>query len=150
MRFKYTIIVQVRYIIIETKEFAPRPSPEYSCWKRNQLYPIRSASFVSIVLYPILVTTKLITGIVSRFTCRSMKVMDIFNCWHLYIEPLNDNIDLCRNKNYNKVSKSRLDIFNSKVGKFSIRYKKILNSRWKNFHLKVRIFLIQSLYIKHT
>ena len=48
-----TIIVQVRYIIIETKEFSrigyngflfphsysgdvPRPSPEYSCGKRNK------------------------------------------------------------------------------------------------------------------
>ena len=26
--------------------------PEYSCGKRNPLYPIRTASFVSIVLYP--------------------------------------------------------------------------------------------------
>jgi hypothetical protein len=68
--FNNTIIVQVRHIIIETKEFArigyneflfphsysgdtPRPSPEYSCGKRSPLYPIRSASFVSIVLYPI-------------------------------------------------------------------------------------------------
>jgi hypothetical protein len=33
--------------------YAPRPSPEYSCGKRNPLYPIRSTSFVSIVLYPI-------------------------------------------------------------------------------------------------
>jgi hypothetical protein len=74
--FNNTIIVQVRYIIIETKEFArigynrflfphsysgdgrgamlcyaPRPSPEYSCGKRNPLYPIWAASFVSIVLY---------------------------------------------------------------------------------------------------
>jgi hypothetical protein len=29
-----------------------RPSHEYSCGERNPLYPIRSASFVSIVLYP--------------------------------------------------------------------------------------------------
>jgi hypothetical protein len=47
--FNNTIIVQVRYIIIETKEFArigyitgfffyaPRPSPEYACGKRNPL-----------------------------------------------------------------------------------------------------------------
>jgi hypothetical protein len=41
----YTIIVQVRYIIIETKEAARlRPSHEYSCWKRNSLYPIRANS----------------------------------------------------------------------------------------------------------
>ena len=33
----------------------PRPSPEYSCGKRNPLYPIRAASFVSIVLYIILI-----------------------------------------------------------------------------------------------
>ena len=66
--FNNTIIVQVRYIIIETKAFArigyngflfphsyaPRPSPEYSCGKRNRLYPIQAASFVSIVLYLIL------------------------------------------------------------------------------------------------
>ena len=32
--------------------YAPRLSPEYSCGKRNPLYPIRSTSFVSIVLYP--------------------------------------------------------------------------------------------------
>jgi hypothetical protein len=64
--FNNTIIVQVRYIIIETKEFdrtgyngflfpheysGARPSHEYSCGKRNPLYPIRAASFVSIVLY---------------------------------------------------------------------------------------------------
>ena len=30
-----------------------RPSPEYSCGKRNPLYPIRAASFVSIALYVI-------------------------------------------------------------------------------------------------
>ena len=29
----------------------PRPSPEYSCGKSNQLYPIKAVSFVSIVLY---------------------------------------------------------------------------------------------------
>ena len=52
--------------IIETKEFDRigyngflfphelSASPDYSCGKRNPLYPIRSASFVSIVLYPIL------------------------------------------------------------------------------------------------
>ena len=85
--FNNTIIVQDRYIIIETKEFdhigyngflfphkysgegrtpspeylcgkrnplgRARPSPEYLCEKRNPLYPIRAASFVSIVLYPI-------------------------------------------------------------------------------------------------
>ena len=28
--------------------YAPQPSPEYSCEKRNPLYPIRVASFVSI------------------------------------------------------------------------------------------------------
>jgi hypothetical protein len=63
--FNDTITVEVRYIIIETKEFArieyneflfphehlgARPSHEYSCGERNPLYPIRSASFVSIVL----------------------------------------------------------------------------------------------------
>ena len=31
--------------------YIPRPSPEYLCGKRNLLYPIRAASFVSIVLY---------------------------------------------------------------------------------------------------
>ena len=67
--FNKTIIVQVRYIIIETKEFGrigyngflfPH---SYSgdglhlithAEKRNPLYPIRAASFVSIVLYLIL------------------------------------------------------------------------------------------------
>jgi hypothetical protein len=33
--------------------YAPRPSPEYSCGKRNPLFPIRAASFVSIALYVI-------------------------------------------------------------------------------------------------
>jgi hypothetical protein len=33
---------------------ASRPLPEYSCGKRNRLYPIQAASFVSIVLYLIL------------------------------------------------------------------------------------------------
>ena len=73
VQVRYIIIVQVRYIIIETKEVvrigyngflfphsysgdAPRPSPEYSCGKRNPLYPIRAASFVSIVLYLILIS----------------------------------------------------------------------------------------------
>jgi hypothetical protein len=32
------------------------PSPEYSCGKRNLLYPIQDASFVSIVLYLIQIT----------------------------------------------------------------------------------------------
>ena len=31
------------------------PSPEYSCGKSYPLYPIRATSFVSIVLYPILI-----------------------------------------------------------------------------------------------
>ena len=31
---------------------APRPSPEYSCGKRNPLYPIQANSFVSIIMYP--------------------------------------------------------------------------------------------------
>ena len=31
--------------------YAPRPSPEYLCGKRNTLYPIRANSFVSIVLH---------------------------------------------------------------------------------------------------
>ena len=31
--------------------YVPRPSFEYSCWKRNSLYPIRTDSFVSLVLY---------------------------------------------------------------------------------------------------
>ena len=66
---------QVRYIIIETKEFARIGyngflfqhlysgdglgvthlglHPSTHAEKRNPLYPIRSASFVSIVLYPI-------------------------------------------------------------------------------------------------
>jgi hypothetical protein len=30
---------------------APRPSPEYSCGKRNLLYPIQANSFVSIIMY---------------------------------------------------------------------------------------------------
>jgi hypothetical protein len=46
-----TIIVQVRYIIIETKEFARIGYNR----KRNLLYRIRAASFISIVLYPIFV-----------------------------------------------------------------------------------------------
>ena len=72
--FNNTIIVQVRYIIIETKEFVrigyngflfPHSYPGdglgathlglhpsiHSCGKRNRLYPIRAASFVSTVLY---------------------------------------------------------------------------------------------------
>jgi hypothetical protein len=28
-----------------------KPSPEYSCGKRNPLYPIRATSFVSIIMY---------------------------------------------------------------------------------------------------
>jgi hypothetical protein len=62
---------QVRYITVETKEVAhiaynrflflheysgegqgaPMSSPEYSCGKRNLLYPIQATSFVSIILY---------------------------------------------------------------------------------------------------
>ena len=89
-----TIIVQVRYIIIETKEFAriwyngflipheysgegfyaPRTSPEYSCGKRNPLYPIRADSFVSIVLYPMLVSLYL-------YVCHNY-----YLCWkYIYI-----------------------------------------------------------------
>jgi hypothetical protein len=37
----------------QVKAEVARPSPEYSCGKRNPLYPIRPAFFVSIVLYPI-------------------------------------------------------------------------------------------------
>ena len=51
--------------------YAPRPSPEYSCGKRNLLYPIRAASFVSIVLYLIL-------------------VIQLFNSSYLLINKLND------------------------------------------------------------
>ena len=68
--FNNTIIVQVRYIIIETKEFARigyitgfffRIRTSAFNWllvwkKKPVIYPIRAASFVSIVLYPIYVT----------------------------------------------------------------------------------------------
>ena len=63
------IKTRIGYSTIETKEAARigyngflfqheysgegRPSPEYECGKRNPLCPIRAASFVSIVLYPI-------------------------------------------------------------------------------------------------
>ena len=63
-------LISIRYSTIETKETArieyngficaPWPSPEYSCGKRNPLYPIRAASFVSIIMYPILVVFKLL------------------------------------------------------------------------------------------
>ena len=46
---------------------------EYSCGKRNLLYPIRVASFVSIVLYPILNVYYFQTNVTSsgrRFLCR--------------------------------------------------------------------------------
>jgi hypothetical protein len=36
----------------------PRPSPEYSFGKINPLFPIRAASFVSMILYLIHVLTK--------------------------------------------------------------------------------------------
>jgi hypothetical protein len=51
------IKTRIGYSTIETKEaarigyYAPRPSPEYSCGKRNPLYPIQANSFVSIVMY---------------------------------------------------------------------------------------------------
>ena len=70
-------VTSIGYSTIETKEVArigynvflfpheysgegrgAQPSPEYSCGKGNPLYPIRAASFVSIVLY-IRVITKL-------------------------------------------------------------------------------------------
>ena len=41
-----------------------RSSFEYSCWKRNSLYPIRAALFVSLVLYLIHI---FIVWFVSRF-----------------------------------------------------------------------------------
>ena len=91
-----TIIVQVRYIIIETKEFArigyngflfpheysdaPRPSPEYSCGKRNPLYPIRAASFVSIVLYPMLISYWL-PSLLSCMFSRSPSIEVNSLCW---------------------------------------------------------------------
>ena len=75
------IIVQARYITIETREVAriwyngllfphnlrsgegidaPRPSPEYSSGKRNPLYAIRETSFFSsiVVLYLIQVIVR--------------------------------------------------------------------------------------------
>jgi len=39
--------------LLETADtgYAPRASPEYSCGRRNPLYPILAVSFASIVLY---------------------------------------------------------------------------------------------------
>ena len=48
--FFFRMSTQVKAEVRSTK-----PSPEYECGKRNPLYPIRAASFVSIILYPILV-----------------------------------------------------------------------------------------------
>jgi hypothetical protein len=66
--FNNTIIVQVRYkricpywisrvsfsaFVLRWRPwcYAHRPSPEYSCGKKTPSYPIRAASFISIVLY---------------------------------------------------------------------------------------------------
>jgi hypothetical protein len=35
----------------ENKFKSPRPSPDNECEKINPLYPIRAASFISIVMY---------------------------------------------------------------------------------------------------
>jgi hypothetical protein len=64
--FFFRIRTQVTALVLRTSAFtwvvmrkkkpviyAPRPSPEYSCGKRNPLYPIRAASFVTIALYVI-------------------------------------------------------------------------------------------------
>ena len=51
--FFFRIRTQVTALVL------PRPPPEYSCGKRNPLYPIQAAFFVSIVLYPIHVMTLL-------------------------------------------------------------------------------------------
>jgi hypothetical protein len=39
------------FIVHNMPSYVPRPSPEYSCGKRNLLYATRAASFVSIVVY---------------------------------------------------------------------------------------------------
>jgi hypothetical protein len=59
--FFFRIRTQVKALVLHTSAFTwvlmrkkksvTRPSPEYSCGKRNPLYPIRAASFASIVLY---------------------------------------------------------------------------------------------------
>ena len=55
--FNNTIIVQVRYIIIETKEVARNGYSgflfphSYSRGKKPSFYPIRATSFVSIIMY---------------------------------------------------------------------------------------------------
>jgi len=41
----------ISWLVIVLAHGNNRPSPEYSCRKRNPLYPIRAASFVSTVLY---------------------------------------------------------------------------------------------------
>ena len=51
--------------------YAPRPSLEYACGKRNMLYPIRANSFVSIIMYltcTIIVLLKKIYGMAYVFT----------------------------------------------------------------------------------
>ena len=52
--FFFRIGTQVTALVL----YAPRPSPEYSCGKRNPLFPIWAASFVSILLYLIHVLNK--------------------------------------------------------------------------------------------
>jgi len=53
MHFSDVTLLFEQWIIFKHLQFillfyAPRPSPEYSCWKRNPLYPIWATSFVSI------------------------------------------------------------------------------------------------------
>ena len=62
--FFFRIRTQVT-ALVHSNCIAPRPSPEYSCGKRNLLYPIRATSFVSIIMYLILVFKQWMSSIYS-------------------------------------------------------------------------------------
>jgi hypothetical protein len=63
--------------------YTPRHSPNYSHWKRNLLYPIWTASFVSVVIYPLNMTTLSLNILCIMFKIIAFFIITLFA--YLYV-----------------------------------------------------------------
>jgi hypothetical protein len=85
-----------------------RPSIEYSCGKRNPLYPIRSASFVSIILYPIHIVVILcsVSSVKIKGDCVRIVYIggiDDHHCLNVFLIKENKNINTTAQDNLKNI-----------------------------------------------
>jgi hypothetical protein len=68
--------------------YAPRRLPDYSCRKRNTLYPIRAASFVSILVYLIHIPQTVSSDSTCRSICLLIYILSYVNNFLKFLKLL--------------------------------------------------------------